>query len=266
MAIISLQSAASALSALNTSMDVTANNLANVNTSGFKRSQVNFADLLYTTQRPPGTSVSAEQISPTGMQVGGGARPVGTHKIFSPGTFAETGNTLDVAIEGDGFFKVTLPSGEARYTRDGALRIDNAGQLVTGDGYILDGGIVVPDGVSLQRLAIGPDGTVTGISAGATESALTLGRLQLARFLNPAGLSSEGGNLYAATPASGPEVLGSPGLSGLGTLRQGYLEGSNVEVVNELISLISAQRAYEINSRAIRAGDEMLSVTSEIVR
>ncbi|QDT33581.1 flagellar basal-body rod protein FlgG [Thalassoglobus polymorphus] len=247
-------------------LDNTANNLANVNTTGFKRSHLDFADLLYSTLQQPGTEVAAGQVAPTGLQIGSGVRATGTTKVFTPGTFEQTGNSLDVAIEGDGFFKVQLPNGEVRYTRDGAFRLDNNGQLVTTNGYLLDAGITVQDGISITKLNIGEDGTVSGVLEGSPQSAVQLGQLQLARFLNPAGLSSEGGNLYAATPASGNEVLSNPGDEGVGILRQGFLEGSNVEVVTELISLISAQRAYEINSRAIRAGDEMLSTTSDIVR
>lgn len=261
-----LYTSATGMKAQELLIDSTANNLANVNTNGFKRSQLDFADLIYSTLKSAGTEVAAGQPSPTGLQIGSGVRVVGTTKVFTPGSLEQTGNPLDVAIEGDGFLKVLLPNGESRYTRDGALRLDANGQLVNGDGYLIDGAVTVPDGVSLSKINIGTDGTVTGIQAGSTDTAVNLGQLQLARFLNPAGLSSEGANLYAATPASGAEVLGIPGQNGLGTLRQGFLERSNVEVVTELISLISAQRAYEINSRAIRAGDEMLSTTTDIVR
>lgn len=261
-----LYTSASGMKAQELLLDNTANNLANVNTTGFKRSQLDFADLIYTTLEPPGTEVAAGQVSPTGLQIGSGVRASGTTKVFSQGTLEQTGNPLDVAIEGDGFFKVLLPNGEIRYTRDGAFRLDGTGQLVTAAGDLLDSGITIQDGVSLSKIQIGVDGTVSGTLAGAPETPVQFGQLQLVRFLNPAGLSSEGGNLYAATPAAGPEVLSTPGEDGTGLLRQGFLEGSNVEVVTELISLISAQRAYEINSRAIRAGDEMLSTTSDIVR
>ena len=262
----SLYTSATGMKAQELLIDNTANNLANVNTAGFKRSHLNFADLIYTTLEQPGTVIAAGQVSPTGLQLGSGVRANGTTKVFTPGTLEQTGNSLDVAIEGDGFFKVLLPNGDLRYTRDGAFRIDGNGQLMTAGGYLLDGGITVPNGINLSKLNIGEDGTITGIVSGQTETAVQLGQLQLASFLNPAGLSSEGGNLYAATPASGNEVLGLPGQNGAGIVRQGFLEGSNVEVVTELISLISAQRAYEINSRAIRAGDEMLSTSNEIIR
>ena len=246
-------------------IDVTANNLANVNTNGFKRSHVDFADLIYVTGKQAGTEVVTGQQSPIPFQIGSGVRTVGTTKLFTPGTFEQTGNTFDVAIEGDGFFRVQLPSGDFRYTRDGAFRMDSQGRLVNSDGYLLADNITIPQDISPANIQIGADGSVNGILPGAT-SAQTFGTIQLARFINPAGLSSEGGNLYAPTPASGNEQLGTSQQPGFGNLRQGFLERSNVEVVTELISLISAQRAYEINSRAVRAGDEMLSTTSDIVR
>ena len=227
-----LYTSATGMKAQELLIDVTANNLANVNTNGFKRSQLDFADLLYATLNPAGTEIVAGQQTPTGLQVGSGARAVGTTKIFTTGTLTQTNNPLDVAIEGDGFIKVLLPTGEARYTRDGALKVDATGQLVNGNGYLIDGGVTIQDGVT--KINIGADGTITGIQSGASETAVTLGQIQLARFLNPAGLSSEGGNLLAATPASGVEVLGTPGQNGLGTLLQGFLESSNVEVVTEL--------------------------------
>ncbi len=261
-----LYTSATGMKAQEMLIDVTANNLANVNTTAFKKSQVNFADLIYSTQKPAGTEIAAGVQTPTGIQVGTGVRPVSTNKLFINGTVQQTGNALDVAIEGEGFFRVDLPSGEARYTRDGSFRMDSAGQLVTADGYILAGGITVPAGVTIDKINIGTDGTVTAVQGGASNATLNLGQMQVVRFVNPSGLSSEGSNLYAETAASGPETSGIPGVDGIGTLRQHSLEGSNVEVVTELISLISAQRAYEINSRAIRAGDQMLSTTSEMVR
>jgi len=261
-----LYTSATGMKAQEALMDVTANNIANVNTTGFKRSQVNFADLLYSTSRAAGTEVATGQVSPTGLQIGSGVRVVGTTKSFANGVPEQTGNPLDLAIEGDGFLKVKLPNGEFRYTRDGSLKMDATGQIVTADGYLLDPAITIPDTISLSKLTIGTDGTISGITSGATNSSVTVGQIQLARFLNPAGLSSEGGNLYAATPASGQELLGTPGQIGFGNIRQNCLEKSNVEVVSELVSLITAQRAYEVNSRAIRAGDEMLSTTNDIVR
>jgi flagellar basal-body rod protein FlgG len=245
-------------------IDVTANNLANVNTNGFKRSQVDFADLIYVTNKQAGTEVVTGQQSPIPFQIGSGVRTVGTTKLFKPGTFEQTGNTFDVAIEGDGFFKIDLPT-ETRYTRDGAFRLDSQGRLVTTDGYLLSGSITIPQGTDISSIQIGDDGTISAVLSG-SGSVQQIGTLQIVRFINPAGLSSEGGNLYKETPASGTEIQGTPNQDGFGRIRQGFLERSNVEVVTELISLISAQRAYEINSRAVRAGDEMLSTTTDIVR
>lgn len=243
-------------------IDNTANNLANINTTGFKRAMIDFADLFYVNGREPGVQVGGGQQAPTGLQIGSGVRPVGTTKIFTPGVPEQTGNPLDLAIEGEGFFRVNLPSGEVRYTRDGAIRMDGNGNLVNGDGYAMDIGVnQIPAGAT--NISISGTGVVTVTVDGQPNE---VGTLQLIRFANPAGLSAEGGNLFRLTPASGPEVQGPPGTNGMGLVRQSFLERSNVEVVTELVSLITAQRAYEVNSRAIRAGDEMLSVTNEIVR
>lgn len=254
-----LYSSASGMKAQELLIDVTANNLANVNTNGFKRSQVDFADLLYVTERQAGAEVISGQPSPIGLQVGSGVRPVGTTKLFTPGTIEQTGNPTDVAIMGEGFLRVSI-NGEERFTRDGTIRIDGQGNLVTADGHILTDGINVANASSVD---IGQDGTVSLIVDGQPSTA---GPITLTRFVNPAGLSNEGNNLFAPTEASGQPIQGAPGDPGFGTLRGGYLERSNVEVVTELIGLITAQRAYEINSRAIRAGDEMLSTTTDIVR
>ena len=258
-----LYTSATGMEAQKLVVDVTANNLANVNTNGFKRSHVDFADLLYITQRQAGTEVAAGQQAPTGLQVGSGVRPVGTTKLFTAGSPEATGNPLDVAIQGEGFLRVTLPNGADRYTRDGALRIDSQGRIVTGDGLLLADGLNIDEGVT--NISIGRDGTVSGIQ-GDDGTTVNIGQIQLSRFPNPAGLSSEGGNLYAETEASGIAVQGIPEQNGLGSLLQGHLEKSYVEVVTELVQLITAQRAYEVNSRAIRAADEMLSVSRELVR
>ncbi len=258
-----LYSSATGMKAQEMLLDVTANNLANVNTNGFKRSHLDFADLLYSTVREAGTEVSVGQSAPVGLQIGSGARAVATTKMFAPGSMQETRNSTDLAIEGSGFFKMTLANGEFRYTRDGAFHSNETGLLVTGDGLPLDGGVTIPNDVNIDTISIGSDGTVSAVQNGGL---VNFGQIQLVRFPNPAGLSSEGGNMYAATPASGAEVAGPPGAVGFGTLRQGFLESSNVEVVTELVGLITAQRAYEVNARAIRAGDEMLSNTTQILR
>lgn len=257
-----LYSSATGMKAQELLIDVTANNLANVNTNGFKRSQLDFADQLYSTVQQAGSEVTAGQPAPVGLQIGSGVRPTGTTKLFTPGTIEQTNNPLDMAIQGDGFFQVSLPSGGERFTRDGAFRLNAEGNLVTMDGNPMTDQISIPAGAA--NINIGRDGTVSYTDENGDNQ--TAGSIQLARFPNPAGLSSEGGNLYAKTVASGEAVVNEPGISGAGTLIGGQLERSNVEVVTELISLITAQRAYEINSRAIRAGDEMLSTTTDILR
>ncbi len=261
-----LYTSATGMKAQEKLIDNTANNLANVNTAGFKRSRVDFADLVYTNLRAPGTAVSTGQVSPTGLQIGHGVRVVATTKHFTPGNVEQTDNTLDVAIEGDGFFQVTIPNGEIRYTRAGNFKIDSNGQLVNADGFPLTPPITVPAGVDMNRITIGPDGTVQGGASNSDQQPQELGQIQIATFLNPSGLSSEGSNLYASTVASGNAQLNTPGTQGYGILRSGALELSNVEIVQELIALISAQRAYEFNSRAIRAGDEMLSTSVDVMR
>jgi flagellar basal-body rod protein FlgG len=260
-----LYTSATGMKAQEMMIDNTANNLANVNTNGFKRSQVDFADLIYLTLKDPGSSSAENPTSPVGLQLGSGVRPVGTTKLFTQGSVEQTGNPLDVAIQGDGFLKVLLPGGEERYTRDGALRLNDQNQLVSVDGLDLADAITIPADVIPSSISIGANGAISGQVPGATDPIL-IGNILLYRFPNPAGLSSEGGNLYAPTGASGDAQSAEPGLEGAGTILQSFLERSNVEVVTELISLITAQRAYEVNSRAIRAGDEMLSTTNDIVR
>ena len=244
-------------------MDVTANNLANVNTNGFKRHQVDFADLIYSNGRQAGSQLNDTQEAPVGLQLGSGVRVFGTTKNFSQGISEITGIKTDVAIEGEGFFRVQLPGGGFAYTRDGAFRMQADGTIGNGDGLVLDGNLQIPAN-GLKELSIGSNGVVSTTIDGQLTS---IGNIQLFQFQNPAGLENIGGNLLAETAASGVAQPGTPGgQGGFGNLRQGYLEKSNVEVVQELVSLISAQRAYEINSRAIRAGDEMLSNTAQIVR
>src|SRR5262245_31391524 len=246
-------------------VDNTANNLANVNTTGFKRNQVEFQDLLYVTQRAAGAESAQGIQSPSSIQFGSGVRLAATTKVFSQGVLENTARELDVAIEGDGFLEVTVPgTSESRYTRDGAIQVNASGNLVTSDGFSIVPPITLPS--DTLHVSIGIDGTVMVTTAGQPNTPTTLGNIQLVRFANAAGLHSEGGNLYVATPASGPPQQGQPGTNGLGKLRQSFLERSNVEVVTELVNLILAQRAYEINSRAIRASDEMLSASNNLTR
>jgi flagellar basal-body rod protein FlgG len=259
-----LYTAATGMSAQQTQVDNTANNLANVNTNAFKKSQVEFQDLIYVTQRPPGAEAAQGLNVPTGFQIGSGARVVGTTKLFSQGVLQNTGGTLDVAIQGDGFFQVTLPNGTIAYTRDGSFRMNQNGQLVNSDGFLIQPQITIPsDAVST---AIGTDGTISVISSGSPNAARQIGQLQLIKFLNPAGLSSQGNNLYQESASSGAPVPTTPGQNGAGSIQQGFLEGSNVDVVQELINLILAQRAYEFNTRAVRTSDEMLSDTNNLTR
>ncbi len=235
-------------------VDVIANNLANINTTGFKRSQIDFQDLLYVKMKQAGAEVASGIKTPTGLEIGNGVRAAATVKIFTEGELQNTGRPLDIAIYGDGFLQVTLPSGETRYTRDGALQVNADGQLVTVSGYSIEPAITIPtDAVGID---IGKDGSVNITDPTGTQS--VVGSVQLVRFPNPAGLASEGDNLLAQTDASGTAVTGTPGESGLGSIQSAVLEKSNVQMVTELVNLITAQRAYEVNARAIKAGDDML--------
>jgi len=246
--------AATGMSAQQMMLDVTANNLANINTAGFKRSQIDFQDLLYVKMKESGAEVASGMKSPSGMEIGSGVRAASTVKVFSGGELVDTGRSLDLAILGDGFIQVALPNGDTRYTRDGSLQKNADGQLVTNTGYAIEPAITIPtDAVAVD---IGKDGSVNVTAASGTQS--VVGTIQLARFPNPSGLSSEGGNLLAGTEASGTPTTGTAGESGFGTIQAGFLEKSNVQMVTELVNLITAQRAYEVNSRAIKAGDEML--------
>ena len=257
-----LWTASTGMEAQQTNMDVIANNLANVNSTGFKKSRADFQDILYQTTKVAGTGVQDGQ-SPTGIQVGLGSRVAAVQKIFSTGDLQRTGNDLDVAIEGPGFFQVTLPDGSDAYTRSGALKKDANGRLVTSDGYPLSPEIVIPENAT--SVAIGNAGTVEVLLDG--ESTPTeVGTIELARFSNPAGLSSLGQNLYAETPTTGAPVTGIPSQNGFGSLSQGFLEGSNVNIMEEMVNMIAGQRAYEVNSKAIQTADEMLSMTSALVR
>jgi len=254
--------AATGMTAQQTMVDVIANNLANVNTIGFKRSQTDFQDLLYIKLRESGAEVASGINTPGGLEIGSGVRVASTVKVFSPGEFQNTGRKLDIAIRGDGFLQVTLPNGDIRYTRDGALQLNANGQLVTTTGYFIEPAITIStDAVSVD---VGKDGSVNVTDATGTSS--VVGTIQLVRFPNPSGLSNEGDNLLAETGASGTATTGTAGESGFGTIQSGFLEKSNVQMVTELVNLITAQRAYEINSRAIMVGDEMLKTANNMVR
>jgi len=253
--------AATGMEAQQRMVDVTANNLANINTNGFKRSTVDFQDLLYVKIRASGTEVASGITAPAGLEIGSGVRIASTVKVFSGGELQNTNRPLDVAISGEGFFQVSLPGGELRYTRDGGLQLNAEGQLVTSTGYAIEPSISIP--TDAESVDIAKDGGVNVTVAG---TASVVGNIELARFPNPPGLSSEGDNLFAETAASGTATTGTPGDSGFGTLQSGFLEKSNVQMITELVNLIKAQRAYETNSRAIRAADEMLRKAIAIAR
>ena len=259
-----LFTSATGMNVQTTSIDNTANNIANVNTNGFKKGQADFQDLIYVTQRAPGSDAAQGLRVPTGLQIGSGARLAGITKVFTPGALVNTQNPLDVAVEGDGFFQVTLPSGELRYTRDGALRLNAQGSLVTSDGFLISPQITIP--TQAVSISVGADGTISAQNAGALNTSTILDQLTLVRFQNPAGLSAEGRNLFAETASSGTPLIATPGQNGVGFTRQGFLERSNVDVVSELINLILAQRAYEFNTRAVRTADNMLASTTDLVR
>ena len=254
--------AATGMTAQQMMVDMIANNLANINTTGFKRSQINFQDLLYVEMEAEGTEVASGIKSPSGLEIGSGVRAASNVKVFSIGELQNTGNPLDIAIAGEGFLQVVMPNGDIRYTRDGALQINGNGQLVTTGGYAIEPSISVP--IDAASISIEKDGGVNITDSAGTQS--VVGNIQLARFPNPSGLSSEGDNLYSETEASGTSTTGTPGDSGFGTIQSSFLEKSNVQMVTELVNLITAQRAYEINSRAIRAGDDMLKTANQIVR
>jgi flagellar basal-body rod protein FlgG len=244
-------------------IDVIANNIANVNTVGFKKSRVDFQDLLYDTLRAPGTASSQSTEVPTGVQLGHGARVVAVTKLFSPGEFQNTKNELDVAIAGQGFFQILMPEGETAYSKAGDFNLDSEGRIVTPDGFVLEPEITIPS--DAIAISIAMDGTVSVMQAGETE-ATEVGTIELARFINPAGLRNIGKNLYLPSDASGDEITGAPGQSGLGYLEQGYLEMSNVSVVDEMVNMITAHRAYELNSKIVMVSDEMLSMSNNLKR
>ncbi len=257
----SLYIAATGMEAQNLNIDVISNNLANVNTNGFKKSRPSFEDLLYQTTRTPGaTSAEGSQI-PSGIQLGMGVNPVAVEKIFLQGDFSQTGNSLDTVIQGNGFFQVQMPDGTTSYTRAGSFQLDSQGRIVTPDGYPVEPTITVPQ--TATSISISSDGIVSAVEPGTTTPA-QLGQIQLANFINPAGLSALGSNLFQQTASSGDPVTGNPGANGLGTILQGSVEMSNVNVVEEMVNMIAAQRAYEMNSKTIQAANEMLQVANNL--
>ncbi len=237
-----------------TNIDVISHNLANVSTNGFKRSRPVFEDLIYQTLRQPGAQASQQSQVPSGLQLGTGARPVATERIFIQGNLQQTGNSLDLAINGNGFFQIQQADGTLAYTRDGAFQVNSEGTVVTANGDVLQPQITIPSGT--VTLTVAKDGTVSSTDSAGT--ATTLGQIQLTSFINPAGLQSIGDNLYLETTASGTANTANANANGMGSLQQGFVETSNVNVVEELITMITAQRAYEINSKAIQASDQML--------
>ncbi|MDF4002566.1 flagellar basal-body rod protein FlgG [Luteibacter sp. PPL201] len=256
----SLWIAKTGLDAQQTRMDVVSNNLANTNTTGFKRARAEFEDLTYQNRGQAGAQTTEQTQSPTGFMIGTGVRVVGTQKMFEQGGSQQTDNPYDVRINGRGFLQVTLPDGTVGYSRDGSLKRNSDGQMVTNDGYPIEPAITVP--ANATSLTIGKDGTVSVTTPG-NAAAQQIGQIQLADFTNPAGLEPRGDNLYVETASSGAPQTGTAGLNGLGTLEQNSLETSNVNVVEEMVNMIETQRAYEMNSKAISASDQMLQFITQ---
>ena len=259
----SLYTAATGMTSQDLNISVISNNLSNVNTVGFKRSRADFQDLLYQTLRLVGTTSANGNQVPTGAQLGLGSKPAAIQKNFIQGDFVATQNELDLAIQGDGFFQISRPDGTIAYTRAGSFKLNNSGQLVTSDGLLMNPAITIP--ANAIDVSIDSQGTVNATQPGVT-APTQLGVMQLATFQNPAGLKSEGGNLFTQTDASGTPVIGSAGVLNRGTIQQGFLELSNVSVVEELVSLIAAQRAYEVNSKTVQTADEMLQISNNLKR
>lgn len=261
--ISALWTSATGMNSQQTNIDTISNNLANVNTTGFKKSRVSFQDLMYQTINQPGATNAQGSEIPVGIEVGHGSKVAATQKLFTEGDIQTTDNDLDIMIEGDGFLQVQLPDGTMAYTKDGCLKQDSNGQIVTADGYPVSPNLQIPEGT--DDISIASDGTVS-VTIGDESGSETIGQLELYDFSNPAGLNSIGKNLYQQTAASGDPIGGTPGENGLGTINQGYLEMSNVKVVEEMVNMIAAQRAYEVNSKSIQAADEMLQTANQLRR
>ena len=260
-----LWSAASGMKTQQTQMDVIANNLANVNTTGNKKQRAEFQDLIYQNIRDAGAASGADNTYPTGLQIGLGSRLAATNRIFTQGNLQETGNPTDISIEGEGFFQILMPDGSTAYTRDGSFKLDSERNLVTSDGYPLLENIALDANAPSDTIVIASDGQVSDKVAGQTNSNL-VGQIQLARFVNPSGLTAIGKNLFVASDASGEPIVNNPGTDGTGTLVQGTLEMSNVQVVEEMVNMIVSQRAYESDSKAITTSDSMLEIANGLKR
>ena len=260
-----MRTAASGMSAQQMNVDNIANNLANVNTTGFKRSRAEFEDLLYQTSRMAGTPSSEISQYPVGIQVGLGSRPTASQKFFMQGNLQNTGNKLDTAIEGEGFIGLTMPDGSTAFTRDGSLKIDSNMEIVTSQGYKLNPPIVLPDNFDMGSLSIGKDGRMT-VKVDGSDEDIDVGRVSIYRFVNPAGLTSMGENLFKESQGSGQAVEGTAGNGGFGKIHQGFLEMSNVNAVQEMVDMIVAQRAYEFNSKSIQTSDSMLGTANSLKR
>jgi flagellar basal-body rod protein FlgG len=258
-----LMTAASGMKVQQLQVDTVANNIANANTSGFKKNELAFREMFYETIREPGAPTAASQMAPTGLQIGSGAEVASSMKEFRQGELQPTGNPLDLSINGTGFFRVKLSNGDFRYTRDGSFRRDAAGSIVTSEGYQLDPAVSIPDDAT--EIIVAENGDVS-VTRGASGLPQQIGNLSIQRFANPSGLKAQGGNLFSESASSGAPQQVQPGNEGAGTIRQGYVERSNVQVVDELVALILAQRNYEINSRAIRVSDEMLQQVNNMIR
>jgi len=256
-----LHSGATGMEAQQVKLDVISNNLANVNTTGFKKNRADFQDLIYQTMKAPGTSSADGIENPVGTQIGSGVRTSDAQKIMLQGDMMVTNNPLDIAITGEGFFQIQLPNGEVGYSRDGSFHLDSQGVIVNTNGYPLEPNITIPQ--DALHVNIGSDGTVSVIQAGQTQASV-VGNIQTASFINPAGLEAMGKNLYKATSASGDSIIGTPGENNLGSLEQGFLESSNVKVVEEMVDLITTQRAYEFNSKSVQTADQMLRTTTQL--
>lgn len=256
-----MRTAATGMVAQQLNIDNIANNLANVNTTGFKRSKIEFQDILYQNLRKAGTATAINSSVPTNLDVGYGTKAVATVREFSVGDYVQTSNALDLAISGNGFFQIAMPDGTTSYTRDGAFKLSAEGQIVTSDGFFLTPEITIPE--DAMSISVTVDGEVSVMIAGSSDPQ-TLGTIELAKFINPAGLSAVGHNLYVETAASGSPILGQPALDGFGKIDQGYLEMSNVQVVDEMVNMIVAQRSYELNSKVIQTGEEMARVINSL--